>query len=161
MGMVGILALVGIFSSPLWAAWSVEMPDATPYTGVYSSMALDSNGYPHISYADANSLKYVRWTGAAWLIETVVSGGDFRDTSIALDNNDYPHISYYEGDNYYIEYAEWTGSVWSIETIDDTGNAGGHTSIALDSNDYPHISYYDAVNNNLRYTKWTGSAWTI
>jgi len=62
----------------------------------------DSGDRPHISYLDETNedLKYARWNGTGWSIETVDSDGDVGEyTSIALDSSDYPHISYH--------YSEW------------------------------------------------------
>ena len=144
--------------------WSIETVDSTRYAGMYTSIALDTNGYPHISYfyPKSGDLKYAKWTGSVWDIETVDSDGNVGYyTSIALDTNGYPHISYYDCTNENLKYAKWTGSVWDIETVDSDGYAGYYTSIALDSNNYPHISYYSGGYNNLKYAKWTGSIWSI
>ena len=57
--------------------------------GLFSSLALESDGNPHISDYDGGSngdLKYARWTGTAWEIEIVDSVWDVgRYTSLALD----------------------------------------------------------------------------
>ncbi len=172
--LIGILILIGVFSSPLWAEWSIETVDegvdSEGSVGWHASLALDSNNYPHISYLEYEEkfyehevLKYARWTGTSWSIERVSSIALARAywyTSIALDSNNYPHISYCRitGD---LNYVKWTGSKWSMETVDSEGSVGWHASLALDSNDYPHISYRDATKGDLKYAKWTGSAWSI
>ncbi len=84
------------------ALWSLETVDSIGYGQGYTSIALDTNGYPHISYYNGGygELKYAKWTGSGWNIETVDSDGYLSDyTSIALDTNDYPHISYYDCTN--------------------------------------------------------------
>jgi fibronectin type 3 domain-containing protein len=124
---------------------------------------LDSNGHPHISYSSytLSALKYAKWTGREWSIETVNSAGYVdKFTSIALDSKGYPHISYSDVINEDLKYAKWTGSAWSIEAVDSDGDVGG-SSIALDSNGYPHISYFTSYNSDIKYAKWTGSAWSI
>ena len=139
--------------------WSIETVDSTGDVGMFTSIVLDSNGYPHISYLDITNedLKYAKWTGSVWSIDTVDSAGDVGyGNSIELDSNGYPHISYSDNTNEDIKYAKWTGSAWSIETVD---SGIGRTSIALDSNGYPHICYSYTVS--LEYAKWTGSAWSI
>jgi hypothetical protein len=132
-----------------------------------TSIALDSNDYPHISYytlPDAD-LKYAHWTGTQWQTEIVDSQGDEGlFNSIALDSNNYPHISYcYFIDLQYAaqKYARWTGSDWEIETVDSGAPVGWFGSLALDSHEYAHISYCDGGNGNLKYAHWTGSAWEI
>jgi hypothetical protein len=55
-------------------------------------------------------LKYARWTGSEWGIETISSAhvSYAGPTSIALDANGWPHIVYlgYEGTNYVLKYAK-------------------------------------------------------
>jgi hypothetical protein len=124
-----------------------------------TSIDLDSSDRPHISYYDYGNydLKYARWIGTYWSIETVDATGDVgSDTSLALDSNDQPHISYYDGTNKVLKYAWWTGTAWSIKTVDPDGWSA---SLALDSNDQPHISYNSF--GSLKYARWTGSAWSI
>ena len=140
------------------ATWSIETVDSNGYVGWYTSLALDSGDHPHISYHDyanattKNDLKYARWTGSEWSIETVDSNGDVGwYTSLALDSGDHPHISYYNYTNDDLKYARWTGSAWIIETVDSDGDVGQFTSIALDSGDSPHISYYDDTKWDLKY----------
>jgi hypothetical protein len=64
--------------------------DSTGDVGWSTSLALDSAGNPHISYFDAmnEDLKYARWTGSSWNIETVDSPGEVGHytTSLALDS---------------------------------------------------------------------------
>jgi hypothetical protein len=145
------------------SSWSIETVDSLGQAYGYTSLALDSKGYPHISYYDGyGDLKYAKWTGSAWDIETVDSDGYFHYyTSLALDSNDYPHISYYDYTNENLKYAKWTGSVWDIETVDPTRYVGKYTSLALDTSDCPHISYFHDIHGELMYAKWTGRAWDI
>lgn len=123
--------------------------DTDGNVGYESSIALDSNDIPHISYHDAinNNLKYVYLLENKWIIQTIDnSGGDVaRKSSLVLDSNDNPHISYTifnEGKN--LMYIFWTGDVWNIQKI----SSGAESSLALNANDSPCIAYYD---NGLKY----------
>jgi len=146
--------------------WRIEAVDSstTVDVGGYNSLALDSSGYPHISYCDYTNddLKYARWDGAEWRIETVDSADDVGEyTSLRLDDFDNPHISYYDDTNVDLKYACWDGAAWQIETVDSEGEVGSFSSLALDSSDYPHISYCDWDNDYLKYARWDGSNWQI
>jgi len=132
--------------------------------GWYSSLALDNDDFPHISYYDYSNadLKYAFWDGSTWNVEIVDSEGNVgRYSSIALDSNNYPHISYYDYENKCLKYAFWDGSKWSFDIVHSNrkGKIGYYTSIALDSNDQPHISYCDYDKRTLNYAHWTGSNW--
>jgi hypothetical protein len=128
-------------------AWQIESVDTTGNVGLWLSMALDGNGYAHISYCDYTGsnakLKYARWNGGEWEIEVVDDNQSGWFTSIAVDNHDRPHISYrrqiYPED---LMYAHWNGSDWLIDVVHETQfSTGSWTSIAVDGMGNPHISY--------------------
>ncbi|RLF40713.1 MAG: hypothetical protein DRN21_01600 [Thermoplasmata archaeon] len=142
--------------------WSIETVDHEGFVGRYTSIALDSQEYPHISYCDAGNwdLKYAYWDGSEWKTETVdtkyMAG---VPTAIVLDSKGYPHIAYHEAGHEDLKYAYWTGSEWHMETVESEGRLLGHLDVTLDENDYPHILYCDKGNGNLKYAYWTGSEW--
>ena len=144
--------------------WQVETVDDYGQVGWHTSIAIDSNNNPHISYFDLSNgdLKYAYWTGYAWSITSLDTTGTVGPwTSIALDSTDNPHISYYDDSNSDLKYTYRAGSTWLYSSVDVAGYLGLFTSIALDSNDNPHISYKDYSINALKYAYWTGSAWSI
>jgi len=149
---------------PAWAGWETVTVDSDAYNvGVYSSIALDSSNYPHISYqySTSSDLRYAKWNGTSWSASTITSAGSVGYySSIAIDSGNNPHISYYDLTNKDLKYAKWTGTSWSTYTVDSVDEVGPWTSIALDSNDYPHISYQDYTNSDLKYAKWTGTSWS-
>jgi hypothetical protein len=138
--------------------WVVQTVDTG---GGFNSMVVDNNGNPHISYSGNGDrdLKYARWTGSDWAIQTVDTDlpDGCRYVSIALDSNGYPHISY-RAREYALGYAHWTGSGWAMEIVDSIDFIY-YTSIALDNNDHPHVSYSYEYPCSLRYARWTGSEW--
>jgi len=144
--------------------WTIQTVDSAAYAGKYTSLVLDSQGNPHISYQDGqnNDLKYTEWTGAAWITSTVYSTGVVGQwSSLAFDTNNNPCISFPDSVQHVLLYAKWTGSNWDIVTVDPNSRNGQYSSLVLDKNNNPNISYQDYTNNDLKYAKWTGSAWDI
>jgi hypothetical protein len=140
--------------------------------GLFPSIGINSFGTPFISYYDGvnGNLKFARWEGATWNIQTVDSNGDVGQfSSLAIDSSDYPHISYYDASRGNLRYIRWTGSAWTAPVVIDNGGDDGDTvkyvglftSIAVDASRNPHISYYDQDNGNLKYARYTGSSWSV
>ncbi|MFH0975867.1 MAG: hypothetical protein V1874_08810 [Spirochaetota bacterium] len=145
------------------STWSISTIDTGVNLGLYTSIAIDNNNRPHISYLDASSnrdLKYARWTGSSWSIATVDSAYIGYDTSLVIDSSGNPHISYCDLELGILMYAKWTETSWTFDSI-DAPYVGLDNSITLDSNNNPHISYYDTNNDYLKYARWTGSNWSI
>jgi PGF-pre-PGF domain-containing protein len=136
--------------------------------GSFSSVAVDSNGYTRISYADTTNghLKYAWQNGSSWenytrwYNTTIDSSGNVGNgTSLKLDDAGYSHISYLDSANHALKYAWQNASGWNIATVDSGGIGGFRTSLALDSSGFAHISYYDESNGNLRYCWQNESGW--
>jgi len=73
------------------------MVDAGDSVGWWTSIAIDTDGNPHISYYDffASAVTYTRRDGTSWTSEVIDSQdyvGDY--TSLALDATGRPHVSY-------------------------------------------------------------------
>jgi hypothetical protein len=148
------------------SGWSITTVDIIGDVGKESSLVLDADGNPHISYLDSTimndgNLKYAFYNGSGWEIETIDSDGDVGwDTSLALDVNGSPHISYSDwtnADN--LKYAFHNATGWHTETIDREGSVGAGNSLALDASGNPHISYYDWTHRSLKYAFHNATGW--
>ncbi|MDA8802257.1 putative Ig domain-containing protein, partial [Candidatus Poseidoniales archaeon] len=142
--------------------------------GEWLEVALDSDGYRHVSTADSSNfdLMYATDASGAWVNITVDAPGQVgQHNSIAVDSEDVVHIAYYsfkDDTNVFtrdLKYATCASSCssassWSNITLDATGLVGLGTSIAVDSNDGVHISYTDSTNAALKYTMCSSSCGT-
>jgi hypothetical protein len=110
------------------AGWQIETVDTGDPTGAgdvgrYSSLALDADNRPHISYYDSinMNLKYAYSDGSSWHLQTADSTGIVGQyTSLVLDADNHPHISYYDLTNDDLGYA-WRGECVPLQGVGLTG----------------------------------------
>jgi hypothetical protein len=131
------------------------------------SLALDTQGNPHISYWDTSgSLRKVMHAyraGSSWETEVVLetSTSIYYSNSLAIDDYDVPHLAY--SDNEGLNYAFFNGSAWETQVI-DASCEGSYASLDLDSQGNPCIAYVDQSyfwEPTLKYTRWNGSSWIV
>ena len=153
--------------------WGIATPDSANIVGLHTSIAIDDNDYPHISYMDgtygSEALKRAQctedecWSDDDWEAEIVhhdVDGPIGTFTSIELDSNNNPHISYYDPTDHNVWYAEKTGASWNKEPVDTACDVGKYTSIDLDGSNKAYVSYHDDTDTDAMYAKRDGTAWT-
>lgn len=182
------LVPVALLASTLYASkgWDIQTVDNSGDTGYYSSIAYDSQGYPHIVYYNSStrSLMYARWTGEGWQCETIQQSsysyyfyGQY--CSIAIDDEDKPHVAYcyrttrfgdYCGPLASLMYAFKDNDGWHITTVHDGCIGfqhytyyGYHTSIAVSRDPnmgtvVPHIAYYAEHGGDLWHA-WRDTEW--
>ena len=150
--------------------WTVTKLDELDYKNFFSftftgiSLALDSKGYPHISYynqTDQNNasaeLRYLSWNGTGWDRETVIilANRDYA-TSLAIDSRDAPHIAYCDVAGKSLNYATRTASgTWIVQPVVQENHLLMTPSLALDPGDHPGIAYYDLTLHVLRFAQGT------
>jgi hypothetical protein len=165
--LIAILVFPSIIQAHANPTWNIQTVDSDVNGGVGfgSSLVLDSNGNPRISFVDSQlRLKCAFWTGLGWQIQTIASNVASWGTSLALDSNGNPHIIYRDNTHASdLMYASWTGSRWDIENTNaaSSESIGALSPLALDSNGNPHITYFDYTNMKVKYASNTGSGWKI
>lgn len=142
----------------------------------FCSLALDSKGRPHISYADPGTvsgtkLRYAYWDGESWRKQAVPLQSEVVGyyTSIALDQNDRPSITFYEyrgapssEHKNRLRNALWNGRAWEIRTIDGEFGSGKFNCIASDPSGHMHVAYANVGQPaGIRYAYWNGSTWSV
>jgi len=153
-----------------WKIETVDMTDNSKGTGLYTSLAIDNGGTPHISYLapSAGGVKYATRTGGTWAVTTVAGSRDTWRTSIDLSPEGYPAFTYGDdapniGD---MNYAYWNGSVWQwehIQTPDNWADArriGLFNSFKFDPAGVPHAAYSSCGTwGNLMYATRQNGTW--
>ena len=142
---------------------SIQTVDAAGNVGSFSSVILDTSGFPIISYWDVTNrdLKLVHCNDANCAgndesIQTVDAAGDVGlYTSVVLDTNGFPVISYSDNTRFTLKLAHCNdancaGNDESLQTVDIWGAGGFTTSLVLDANGFPVLSYVDLINSTLK-----------
>jgi hypothetical protein len=159
IGLCFTALTLAFFGATVFAGWESEIVDSSASYGM-TQIAVDSNGYPHLTYNGTTVWTYAYLDGGGWTIETVDIEG--LDASMVLDVNDYAHVSYsvWTGSDYDLKYAYQDSGGWHIVTVRSGIFIGWTTAMDLDQDGYPHISYseYD-TENLLRHTWEDISGW--
>lgn len=150
------------------------------------SVALDSNGYPHIVWFDETGgnmdIFYLKWNGSGW-VDVDGSGREAINISnnstvskypkLALDSLDRPHIIWEDGNaNREIYYLKWNGSEWvdadgsGRESVNISNSAldSHHPDFVLDAVGIPHVVWHEGNEEDppladVWYQKRQGGQW--
>jgi hypothetical protein len=145
--------------------WNMTVVDSiTARVGLNPSLAVDQDGWVHISYFDDSGqkvLKYVNNVGGDWgnpiLIDQSGKAGLY--SSLAIGVNSSVHIAYLDQINKDLIYTNNVGGLWVPDFVDDSGTVEGRSVLALDSQGVPHVAYYDG--DGLIYAKRNGTDWDL
>lgn len=143
----------------------VNTPASTGVTGLFTSLALDGNGHPVVSYYNSTAGDFhllhcadATCSGASD-VDTVVKHVTVTSTALVLDGNGFPVIAVTENNGtgagkapielVHCNDANCAGNDESIKT-GETGYVGNYASIVLDSSGFPVIAYYDTTDQDLK-----------
>lgn len=140
---------------------TIAMPDTVGVVGMYTSVTVDSNGIPFVSYYDSTSgqLKILHCGNAACnagnsIVKPDTNGSNGVQSSIKLNTAGNPVVAYFDFTNSALKMLFCGNSNCSsgnsIVTVDSAGDVGRYPSLMLDSNQKPVVSYLDLTNGKLK-----------
>lgn len=156
--------------TPGQEGWQRQAVDTRGDAGRSLSMALDANGYPHISYVtrvaydyDASQgyfydyyLRYAFWDGVRWHEGNISSFAAIHETVLRLDTNGYPHIAFNGPQR--LGYVRWNGSRWQETYVPIFSDH--NFDFTLDSNNNPHfLTWAGLIVGDLIYMHLENSTW--
>ncbi len=129
-----------------------------------TTLALDGDNQPHISYSisdsgDPDYLYHAYLDGGNWMTETVATAEYIGDNAITLNSAGNPRIIYYaiDGETGRLGYARWDSGQWQNDTLITSDNSIAALSLALDGSDVPHASYYLNADTSMHYAHLNGT----
>lgn len=140
-------------SGETWTLDTVEV--LSGYYPIGTSLVLDSQDHPHLSYHTQTALRYAAWDGGSWQIESidaVDTGNSEYGTSLALDAYGHPHIAHVSADGESLLYSLDDGSGWTTEVACGIpSESGGDPSLVLDEYGRPRIAFHQGLWVGLGY----------
>lgn len=142
---------------------------------MFNSLAVDSNGMPHITYlsalADGFVINHTSFDGQTWNFNTAATSSG--SPCLALDSSDTPHVGiytyYYSSSTADFKLATPSGqdsSSWTLEMIDNSSsNVGSNCDMKVGPNGDIYAVYWDYVttsssNQSLKFAHHDGNSWT-
>jgi hypothetical protein len=156
------------FASRAGSNWTFQTVDQS--VSLIGSLAIDSQGNPHIAYADgARFLKYASWTGTGWNIQTLEKTIGTMPVCLALDSAGNPRIMYNTGTILPSQTPSWLrcamwddiSGAWNYQTVMANYSI---VQLTIDSNDFLHFTSFASeppLTNTIAYGSWNGSNWNL
>jgi len=136
-------------SAGTWETFVVDSSMSSEPIG--TSLAIDGNGHPRVSYSADGEVRYAEYDGSAWTIQTVYAtdtGIHTYGTSLALDQYGYPHIAHCCAGGDSLMYSVNQGGGWQTEFVHPVSSSwnSGDPDLAMDQQTTPHIVFcYEGV----------------
>ncbi|MFB3895391.1 MAG: hypothetical protein ACE14V_03710 [bacterium] len=180
--LLRIFGFLGLFLYPALSnaefKWNKpEVVDRIDCVGSFTSIAIDRNNTPHISYYDASNaaLKYAtrissppsakKRTKSQWNLATV----DYTDyvgdyTSLKVASNGVIWIAYHDISHRAVRIAhkKLIDTTWLIDTVDRYNQAGFlGISLVIGKLNLPELCYYAKQAGELRHARLSNGKWRI
>ena len=155
---------------------NIETLDSMDMTGMQTSIALDTNGYPYIAYMSNYQLKRAKWNGSSWSLYSIPNGdvgcSGCIGLSAAIDSSNIKYIAfnsctYSQVGMAYEDYYGASGA-YAIDSGENKGFLIGAAMIP--TGDYTDTAnkfqavYSDYNTAQLKHARWTISygdySWT-
>ena len=159
--------------------WKNEsIPINADIVSYYTSIALDQNDNPSISYYEYRGpkdsdirirMRVVSWTDNHWAVRTVdpqPGSGKFNGMVADPQGNLYLAYANVMSETAGMRFAVWDGKTWTNEVFDgqvqNHGDYVGYSAcIALDAQKNPHIAYMNYSNPGLKYAVKKNGRWYV
>lgn len=128
---------------------------------VFTRIAVDSKGNPHICYTPA-VMKYAHWDGKRWYTQEIAPGSGLisHTCSVSVAPDGTPSVTWFQTEHI-LRYAVRKDGAWMARTLDAEGLVGKWNSMVLDAQGNPRICYsaFYVLGGELRYAEWSGDGW--
>jgi hypothetical protein len=158
--------------------WNITaLPLNSEVIDFYTSIALDKNDYPILSFYEyrgpkgtdiAVRMRVVQWNGKYWEAETIDGENQSgKYNALASDQQGRVHLAYSNvgAQTAGIRYAVRNEGQWTAEAIEDIRVAkthmGGGACLTVDKQGNPHIVYANETEHSIRYAYRNGKNWVL
>ena len=137
--------------------------------GVFTRVAVDSNGNPHICYTSPG-VHYANYSEGRWHIQQLMNsvGVSGYACGVALAPDGTPHLSWYQEKDaatgqfdLHLKYAVLSHEAWRLKTIDYDTATGKWNQLVVDDKGLPHIAYSAFISGQAKYASWNGKEWVV
>ena len=131
--------------------------------GLYTSLAIDEAGTPHLAYYDslATALKYARRAEGTWYRTFAANDATVGLFAQLAVRDGVVHLAWRDSSGQDLEYARLENGAFTYSTVDTSIDPGKWIGLAVDAEGLAHISYYDEWSNDLRYAVGSPAGWSL
>jgi hypothetical protein len=140
-------------------AWNIVTVDNTGNVGSSKSLIFGPDGNPAIAYSDSTNfgLKFARYDGAAWVLDSPASASSYVGVSSALafGPDGRPAISCRSMTNGGVYLNRFNGGAWACFGVDGDGESplSSNASFAFGPDGRHAIDYFETTNGDLRLSR--------